>query len=804
MILIYLAAAWGVGILVASFLKFPTDLWLLLLLLPLAYLALFWYSPPLRKWHFVLLVFILGALRFQLELAQDVNQDLQQFNEQGRVSLIGVVIAEPDVRQTQTLVRVDVAKIQTKDTWREIHGLALVSVPRDAPVRYGDQVQVDGAPETPPDGADFSYRDYLAREHVFTLIKNARVYTITSGKGEAFWTTLLEFKSAARTAIAQLLPEPSAALLTGILLGDDKGIPRDLHDAFANTNTAHIIAISGFNIAVLIGILSFILRRPAAALQFRAAANAYNSIGARAAGWFNQFFVTALIFAFLILYTLLVGASASVVRACIMGSLAVLAFQLGRQSWAFNALAVAAFIMSLLNPYVLWDVGFQLSFLATLGLLIYAPRLKNLIGGMLKTRVGEARARHALDFLNDAFIVTAAAFFVTAPLIIVYFHRVSFVGFLTNFLILPIQPLVMVFGGAATILQVAANALRALPIIPLLLGALAQVLAWGAYVCLQYTILVVQATAAVPFGSFAVERVDAPIVIVFYLVIAITTRLGIRQTIGLFLSRVWVAVALLAVVTMFVYTTAVTAADTRTRISFIAASEGDATFIRTGNDERILINGTNEPSVVLSFLGTQLPPWDRRLDLVIATHVDDDNLASLNAVIERYNVARVIEPHAPARPGVSYAKWRDLINKAEIPVFVATRGVTAHAGESTLQVIYPAEENDVSSVALLLDTSSTSFLLAPALKKTDREKILESDALFDADVAVLPNELENEWIERVTPATVIFFAGPGPRAQPSEETLDVLHASTILRTDQNGTITYILDGDRVQVQAEHQ
>lgn len=800
MIFIYLVAGWVVGILVAHFLALPTQVWLVLLLLPLGYLALFWQNLPLRKWHFVLVFLLLGALRYQLALPTEINQQLKQFNEHGRASLIGIVVADPDIRQTQTLVRVDAQKIQTNGEWREVRGRALVSVPRDTPVKYGDEVQVDGAPETPPDGADFSYRDYLAREHVFTLIRSARLYVISSGHGSAFWSTLYGFRDAGKRAISQLLPEPSAALLTGILLGDDRGLPPDLKQAFADTNTAHIIAISGFNIAVLIGVLTHVFRTPATILQARLVTRSANGVFGNLLAALSQNLVTVLIVMCLILYTLLVGAQPSVVRACIMGSLVVIALQLGRQSWAFNALAISAFLMSLLNPYVLWDVGFQLSFLATLGLLIYAPRMHNRIAGWLKTRVSDARARHILEFLQDAFIVTAAAFFVTAPLIIVYFHRVSIVGFLTNFLILPIQPAIMIFGGAAALLQVLANSLRDVLYLDIVIGALAQVIAWGAYVCLQYSILVVQATAAIPFGSFDVARVDAPLIVLFYALIFVGTRLGVKRATGMFLSRVWVAIALLAVITIFVWTTALAAPDPRTRITFIAASQGDATFIRTARDERILINGTGEPSVVLSFLGAQLPPWDRRLDMVMATHLDDDNMSSLNAVLERYTIGQIVEPLAPTRPGVSYAKWRALVEQKQSAVIPALQGTVLRASDSNFEFIYPPGDADAVTAALQLQTQGQNILFAPSLRTTDRAALLKLDAQFDFDVAVLPNQVESEWVTQFKPETVILFVGKSARDKPTPETLHALEGIALLRTDERGNIEMILDGETVKLQ----
>ncbi|MCC7161356.1 MAG: ComEC/Rec2 family competence protein [Anaerolineae bacterium] len=803
MILILLVAGWVIGIVLAASLELPTAVWLLLSAIPLGYLLLFWKDERLRLWHFVLIFLVLGALRFQLALPGEPELELAQFNEQGRASLVGVVVDEPDVRQTQTLVKVRVSKIQTAGQWRDTGGLALVSAPRDTAVRYGDEVQVDGAPTTPPDGADFSYRDYLAREHVFTLVRYARLYTITGGRGDSFFAAVYAFKAEAKRAIAQLLPEPSAALLTGILLGDDRGLPDALAQAFADTNTAHVIAISGFNIAVLIGVLVYVVRRPADAIYARVLIAGQTGAPLQISGFAARHLTTVIIVAMLVLYTLLVGASASVVRACIMGALVLIALEFGRVNWAINALAIAAFVMTLLNPYVLWDLGFQLSFLATLGLLIYVPRIQARMESSLTTRMEPRRAQRIVYLLGDTFIVTLAAFLVTAPLLIVYFHRVSPIGFLTNFLILPAQPAIMVFGGAATLLQMLANALAPIPIIGLIVGALAQGIGWGAFVFLQYTISVVEGTAAVPYGSFAVERVDMTAALLFYAALAAVTWLGVRRALGMMFSHIWIPIALLATGVVFVWASAVAWSDGRTRVIFVGASQGDATFVRTGDDYRILINGTGEPNTLLSFLGNQLPPWDRRLDLVVATHLDNDNLSSLNAVLERYDVGQVLEPSAPARPGVSFEKWRELVETRGLSAHEAAPGMTLRAGAAELEVVLGTkDERPTTNTVLRIDTEGTTFLMAPRLTASEQKELLESAVVLDADVAVLPNDVEKEFLERVTPETVILFVGQRPQDKPTGVTLKLLEGVTVLRTDERGTITSILDGASVTLRAE--
>jgi hypothetical protein len=146
---------------------------------------------------------------------------------------------------------------------------------------------------------------------------------------------------------------------------------------------------------------------------------------------------------------------------------------------------------------------------------------------------------------------------------------------------IPAQPPIMILGGLATLVQLLANGLAPVPLIATIVAASAQVLAWGAFVFLQFTILVVQGTAQVPFGSFDLPRIDWALVIIAYLLIFLITRFSFRRLAGLVFSRPAWAAALLAFVTIFVWTTGLAAPDPRTHIQFIATSGGDAVFIRT-------------------------------------------------------------------------------------------------------------------------------------------------------------------------------------------------------------------------------
>lgn len=771
------AAGWVTGIALANFFALPTVIWFLLLALPLGYLLIWWRDPRLRLFHICLLALVLGALRFQVLPLSSANSTLSNFNDRGRASLIGVVVDEPDQRDAYTNLRVGVTKIQSGGQWQDAQGTALVQVPRDTPIRYGDEVQVDGTPETPPDGADFSYRDFLARASIFTLVRFARGYVITGGQGNPIWAALLDIKAHALVAINQFLPEPSASLLSGILLGHDQGIPRELVAAFNRTNTSHIIAISGFNIAIIAGFLSLLFRK------------------------LTPRFADLLIILALIGYTALVGASASVVRAAIMGTLGVIAIRYGRQTLALNSLAVAAVLMTLLNPYVLWDVGFQLSFLATLGMIFYVPPLTSWLERQLNRVTTGERTQQILAILEDAFIVTVAATITTTPLIVATFHRLSLIGFLTNFLILPVQPPIMIFGGIATILQMLADASSAVPFLGIIIGALAQVVGWFSYLFLQYTITIVQLTAAVPWASIEIPRVDPAFVLLTYALIFLFTRYSPRRVARFMFSRTALAVLLIVFVSLFVWTTALAAPDPRTHIRFIATSGGDAIFVRTAQGEKILIDGSSEPSALLGAIGSQLVPWDRRLDAVIATHLDDANLASLNSVAERFTIANILQPSHLSDPPFGYTKWRDLLSKQGAPVTDAQTGAELKAKEIKVEALYPTEASPANVLALKLNTGAQTFLIAPALTPSDLRKLAPSNADLNADVAVLPPRFDRALLDRIKPQIVILFVGRAAREQPDPASLKLLDGITVLRTDERGTIDLIVDNGQLTVQS---
>ncbi len=786
MLLVYLAAAAAAGILAAQQTALPLRLWAWWLVLPIGLLLIWRRHSALSRFHWCLLVFLLAALRYTAALPTFDERSLARLNGAGPALLEGNVVDPPVVHDRLAEVRLAVTRARVDRTWRDVAGLALVQVPRETDVRYGDRLQVYGEPATPFESPDFSYKDYLARQGIYSTVRvYGGVTTLARDQGHPFFTALYAFRERALAAVRSLFPEPSASLLAGILLGDDAGIPRDLEEAFRATNTAHIIAISGFNISVIAGLLTALLRR-----LFR-----------------RRGLVALCVVAGLVVYTLLVGASPSVVRATIMASLAVLARYYGRQNDGLNALAAAALGMLALDPSVLFDLGFQLSFAATLGLIFYVQPLTDWLHGILVRWMPAERAQAVVGALSDSFLVTLAAQLTTLPLIVFAFHRVAPVALLTNLLILPAQPAVMVLGGLATL-------------VGMVLPPLGQVLAWIAWPFLEWTIRAVEVTARLPFASIDVGHLDLLLVVLYYMLLLSLTLYGSALQAWLlapFRHNVSppdpaappagapaprnssfspaLAFGVVLILGLWLWNATATLPDGKTHIEFLEVG-GPATLVRTPSGARVLIDGGANPSALLAALGARMPFWERSLDLVVLTHTDDDHLAGLVSALEQYRVKQIIQASPPPKPNAAYVKWTGLIAQKRVASVAAEPGLHLAVDRGiTLDVLPPGG-------VVRLQVGNTSLLFADSVDEETQAALLKTDIDITSTALVTPRKLTPVFLDAVNPQLVVLFTGSGARDQPSAGLLAALSGVTLLRTDEQGTVELVVEAEGVRMGTE--
>ncbi len=385
-------------------------------------LIIFWSKYGFRLIALFWLFFILGIIRFLLAAPDLRNENHIAYNNGKNLTFEAVIVEEPDVR-------VDHQKLTVRVPAKS--GRLLLKTNLYPQYQYGDLLKITCTPEAPAQIEDFAYDKYLARYDIYSVCWRSTIEKIASGEGNIIKSGILRTKNRLLAVINQNLPEPHSALLAGILLGARRGIPAEVADDFNRVGLTHIVAVSGSNVAIVT--MAFLVLLAALGLP-----RAY------------VFFASLLAVAGFVIMT---GASASVVRAGVMASLVLAARASGRLARAGNALVFTAAAMLFFNPRILvFDVGFQLSFAATLGLLTLQPILEE------KCR----RWPEALG-LKSAFLVTMAATIMVTPLVLYHFGRFSLIAPLANVLIVPLIPIIMLVGFLALLVGLILPALAVWP-----------------------------------------------------------------------------------------------------------------------------------------------------------------------------------------------------------------------------------------------------------------------------------------------------------------------------------------------------
>ncbi len=398
-----------------------------------------------------------------------------------KVHFAGEVIGEPDVRSDGQNLIVEARKIflPQGSVQKDVHGKVMVKARRYPEFLYGDILDISCKLQTPPVFEKFSYAALLAKDDIFALCTQPNIRVEKGGENNggatgglgvpsgmrAFWTGIFTFKSRMITRINELYSEPAASLVAGILVGQRRSIPQKILDDFNTAGLTHVLAISGYNVSMMITVFGYLCKRAARRWRY--------------AGMFGG--VLGLV--------VLTGFSASVLRAAWMGCIALLAQALGRKGSAMHLLLVSAVIMVIMSPrMMLVDLSFQLSFLSTLGILLFMPKIEAF------EQKFTAKPRFAWiskipPFMREGFCVTMAAQVFTTPLLFYQFGRFSLIAPVANIFVLPLVPWIMLFSFCGLAVS-------------FLIPILGRFISFSAYVLVMVMLFLVDLFAHIPFAAF--------------------------------------------------------------------------------------------------------------------------------------------------------------------------------------------------------------------------------------------------------------------------------------------------------------
>lgn len=457
------------------------------LILGLVLISVFWSSNFKKNKKrkrivvvgFCLLILVAGiGWHYQAKLKSEHNK-LAALNKQ-QLTFTGIVTEEPDLRTNHTKLTLTVTKINGSDLKNSKSEKVLVTTSRYPEYRYGDRLKVKGIIKTPTVFEDFNYKQYLAKDKIYGVVYYPQIRLIQSNQGNSIYAKILAVKNKLREVIYKNLSPPHSAILGAVTLGDKRRLSEELKQKLNRAGVRHITAISGMHVTILTAILMSLL----IGIGLHRSKAFYFAIGLIA------------------LFITMTGFQTSAIRAGIIGSLFLWAQHLGRTGSSGRGLALAAAVMLIHNPLLLKaDVGFQLSFLAVIGIVLLSSTFQSWL-------------KKVPRFLNlrNILAMTLSAQVFALPILIFHFKHFSVVTPFTNILIVPLLPYIMGLGFLFALLG-------------LIWGFLGWLISLGVWLLLSFVLTIINFFANLPFAYPALEASWIWLVIIYLILVLITWKL---------------------------------------------------------------------------------------------------------------------------------------------------------------------------------------------------------------------------------------------------------------------------------------
>jgi competence protein ComEC len=432
------------GIFVASFFNFSFPVLFLVLILALFLISIFSKYQNFLVAGICLLFFVLGIWRYQSYLSKVKSQEIKNFIGK-EISIFGIIDEEPRIKEKTIIFSVMTEK-----------GKILVKTGRYPEFEYGEKIKITGILKEPESFSGFDYKNYLLKNGILVEIDFPKIEKLKENFGNPIKRELIHLKGKLKSSLKENLPVLHAGILEALLFGEEEDISNEWKEKLNKTGTRHIVAVSGMNITIV----SFLVLNFLLFFGF----------------WRKQAILLSLFLIFL--YVLMIGAPVSAIRAAIMGTLLLIAQYLGRQSESSRIIFLAGAIMLFLNPLLLrYDIGFQLSFLATLGLIYLSPVFQEIF----------KKFPNFLEARNNLVSTLSAQAF-AFPILLYNFGQFSLISPLPNILILWLLPFLTIFGFVFSFLGIFSK-------------TLGYLLSFPAWLFLSFILKVIDFFSKIPFSS---------------------------------------------------------------------------------------------------------------------------------------------------------------------------------------------------------------------------------------------------------------------------------------------------------------
>lgn len=720
----------------------------------------------------IALFYFLGGINFLYSYNSNINKYIEF--DQKYVTIKGYVISEPEIKGAKVSYVISTEEVTLKGEKMQINGQIRLTTLNDTDfIQYGREIEVYGRlniPKGKTNPGAFDFKNYLNQSKISaTVFANERNIKIKDGYNGNFAVKYgLALRDSIIGVINKSLPPSQASLLNAILLGYKSGLGEDVERMFRGAGLAHVIVVSGMHVGyILLGLVVF----------FRKCR-------------LKRTFANIIIIAVLWGYALITGLGPSVVRAVIMASVFLTGQIIKREADALNSISFAAFIILLYNPALLFSVGFQLSFISTISIILFYKNILKLLTNRIFPQ-----------YLTDVISLTLSAQIGVLPVIAFYFNEISLVAVISNVLIAPVIGIITILGMAMAVLG------QVHILFSLLIGLCNNTL-------LSFVLFVSDKTSGLPFATVRVITPSILFMGIYYICILYFLWYKPRHKVKLLPKQnavIGVSILFIILINLFI--------PKGLEVVFLDVGQGDCAFIRTQGGKNILIDGGGYinreddsnigDDIVVPFL---LDYGVTKLDVVAVTHGHIDHTQGLEPVLESFDVSNFIIPDVPVSEGLE--ELLSIAGERNINIESCNKGDIIYLDKKThFEVLHPKKDFYISesplnnnSLVLKLYYENVSILFTGDIEKEAELVLIDDKAPVGADILKVAHHgsatsTSLEFLQNVEPLVAVISVGKNNFGHPSDEVLELLEKEGIhvLRTDKDGAVIVKSKGEKVKI-----